>query len=524
MTKFASFFHNLSLHTLKYIGLLFSGWLFICGLLFTSTDTDITTLPTTITSDNLVLGIGMLVFFLGIIFLLKFPCMKYPKATIRTLLALTLTFYSVAGVLLILYAKSVPHTDSYQVYNIALACAKNDLSGINPTEYLSVYPHQAGLVLYYEVLIRLFSLLGIQTNAYMWIQGVNLVLTLVMIYFMYKIVQKLFQNTYTTACFFVLMLFCFPLLFFILRVYGDIPSIAFFIVGLWAFMEILSFSSFKATEKKSRYVLLMALSILCFIFSVATRKNIIVCIIALMIIALLTAFYQKRLSLIVLFLCYLAVSICTLPIITHTYELRADNELDAGTPPLAFIAMGMQEAPRANGWYNAFNYNVYVESNHDLEFTTMYSKKLIKEKATYFMEHPQEAWDFYFEKFTSQWCDGTYASRELTAITDLERNSFFENFYGKEGGKDYIFFCNQYQNLVYMGTFIFCIWSCLKKNKTSVNLVLFAGVLMAFGGFLFHLLWEANVRAILPYMLLLIPSAAFGLSKFLTMVSLFAKK
>lgn len=524
MTKFTSRLYNSSFSILKYIGLIFSAWLLICGLMFSSTDTDITTLPTTIISDNLLINIGMLAMFLGCLFLLKFPCRMHPRATIGILMSITLVFYSVVGILLIIYAKSVPHTDSYYVYNIALDCAKNDLSAINPNDYLSVYPHQTGLVFYYETLIRLLSLFGIQANVYMWIQGVNLILALIMIYFMHKIVWKLFQNAYVTACYFVLVLFCFPLLFYVLRVYGDIPSIASFTVGLWAFMDIQSENKFRDTQNKKRYILLMVLSILCLVFSVSTRKTIIICIIALMLIALLTAIYKKNISLIILFLGYLTVSICTLPLITYTYELRANNELDAGTPALAFIAMGMQKAPRANGWYNAFNYNVYVETDHDLDFAKMYSKKIIQEKMTYFMEHPQEAFDFYFEKYASQWCDGTYVSRELTATTTMQRNSFFENFYGKDGGKIYIFFCNQYQNLLYLGTFIFCIYNCFRKEREKQNLFLYVGILATFGGFLFHLLWEANARAIFPYMLLIIPSAAFGISKLLGSVSFFAPK
>lgn len=518
MTNFTAKLYVFAFHVLKYISLLFSFFLLLSGLMFTSTDLDITTLATTITADNLILNILMLLVFLSGFFLVKIFCKKNGNLTVRILMATTFLFYTVFGILLILFAKSVPHTDSLFVYEISVDCAHNNLEAINPSGYLSVYPHQTGLVFFYEILIRFLEFLGIQGKLYMWLQAFNLLLTLLMIYALYKIVSKLFHSAYISACYFLLVLFCFPTLFFILRVYGDIPSISLFTVCIWTFIELLDEKSFKASNRKKRYVFLMLTGTLCLAVSVATRKNIIICIIALTIVIFLTAIYQKRFSLIILLLCYGLVTTVTLPVITYTYETRAHNQLDEGTPALAYIAMGMQNSPRANGWYNAFNYNIYVESNHDLAFAKMYSKKKIDEKLTYFKNNPREAYDFYIEKYLSQWCDGTYASRELTANTNFERNTFFKNFYGENGGKIYIFFCNQFQNLLYLGTFIFCFMSLFSKKLKSPDLPCYIGILASFGGFLFHLLWEANVRAIFPYMLLLIPSGAAGIKLLLDFI------
>lgn len=40
-------------------------------------------------------------------------------------------------------------------------------------------------------------------------------------------------------------------------------------------------------------------------------------------------------------------------------------------------------------------------------------------------------------------------------------------------------------------------------------------VMNIFGGFLFHMLWEAKARYILGYFVLLLPLAAFGLNEIL---------
>lgn len=503
MTKFSEFVYNLSSNILRYIGVIFTLLLFISALLFSFADTDITTLPAKIRTDNLFVGIICLVLMLLIFYLLKFPCQKNSKLTLRILLAVTMLLYTGCGIFLILCAKSAPISDSYFVYEITQACATNDYTAINPTSYLSVYPHQIGLVFFYEPLLRLWNLLQIPVEGFVFLQYVNIILVLVTLYFMYKIIQLIFQNDYTTACYFVLTWFFTPFYLFILRVYGDISSISLFTVGLWAFIKLTS-------NKGYKMLLYCLLSIVCFGLSVATRKNVLVAIIGLIIIALLTALFQKKWALLFPIVCYIIISCCTLPAIQAFYEHRAGDELAEGTPPIAFICMGMQQGFHANGWYNSYNYNIYVESGHNMDFIRLYSKKRIDERLDYFKNHPKEAFEFYFEKFASQWCDGTYYSREITACPSAQRDTAFEKFYSKDGGSLYLFVCNIFQTLLYFGAAAFCIYSLFKKEDKT--LLPHLGVLIAFGGFLFHLLWEANSRASLPYVFLLLPSAAAGIS------------
>ncbi len=521
--------YSLSFYILKFIGVIFSVLLFLGALLFSSTDTDITTLKTFVTADNVLSGIGSIFVFLGIMLLLYISCKKNSTLTVRILLAVTLSIYAIADTLLIVFAKSAPNSDSQLVYQIAQNCAKNNFTDINIDSYLSIYPHQIGLIFFYEPLLRLWNLLGINMEAYVFLQFINLLLVLVLIYFLYKLTDNLFQNAFVTVCCLIMTLGCLPLYFYVLRVYGDIPSLTFFVVGLWAFIKLLSPGtnscepSHKAHRRSIPRFFLYLLNILCFILSVATRKNIIICLIALIIITFLIILHKKRWSLLLLICSYILISLFTLPGIQFFYETRAESSLDAGTPPIAYIAMGMQNAPKASGWYNGFNYNVYVESGHNTEFINLYSKKQIDERLAYFKENPREAFNFYFEKYASQWSDGSYASRELTAHTRSERPMFFTNFYSKDGGRIFIFFCNKLQLLLYFGVMLFCLSNYIGKKEC--NLLPYTVILIALGGFLFHFLWEANARAIFPYTLLLLPVSGAGIATLMNKLwYLFTKK
>lgn len=506
MQKLTKLLYKISFHILKYISIFFSFFLFLGSFLFSSSDTDITTLKTFILPNNLLTGVVCIVLFLGGMILLHQICKKHPTKTKRSLLFFTLGFYTVIGALLILYVKSTPHTDSHFIYTIAKNCAENNFSDISPDSYLSIYPHQIGLVFFYEPLIRIWNLIQLPVDAYIFLQFINLALILIFIIFLYKLVNIWFENAFITCCCLFLTLCCFPLYFYVLRIYGDVVSITFLTVGLWSFTKLLTYTNTSWKRKCGLYLL----NISCFTLSVATRKNTIINLIALMLIIILFSLHKKSIKFLPLFIGYLVISLFTLPLIQLTYETRAQEALDAGTPAVAYIAMGMEDAPKASGWYNGFNYNVYVETDHNIKFIETYCKKKIQKRLDYFKSNPDTAFDFYFEKFASQWCDGTYAFRELTSYSAGERPDFINDFYSENGGKLLLFVCNQFQTFVYFGFFVFSIYNGFFRKEN--NLLHYSLILMAFGGFLFHFLWEANARAIFSYSTLLLPISGSGIA------------
>ena len=84
-------------------------------------------------------------------------------------------------------------------------------------------------------------------------------------------------------------------------------------------------------------------------------------------------------------------------------------------------------------------------------------------------------------------------------------NSLYEDNLGNY----FISYCNAFQNLLYLGAFLFCIFR--KKGK---SLPVYLGLIGVLGGFLFHMIWEANSRYIFLYSLLLLPYAARGWNQF----------
>ena len=168
-------------------------------------------------------------------------------------------------------------------------------------------------------------------------------------------------------------------------------------------------------------------------------------------------------------------------------------------PSVLWIAMGMQEGDKEAGWYNGYSMYTYQD-------VCLYhgptAKALgiaeIKARAKGFLKDPIYAVDFYFRKFTSQWNDPTYGCFIMTHATDLERNALGISMYDGNIKKLLEHFMDPYQLLIY-GSILFLLLY-----------ILLIGVL---GGVLFHELWEAKSRYVLPYFIIMIPMAAAGLSE-----------
>ena len=235
--------------------------------------------------------------------------------------------------------------------------------------------------------------------------------------------------------------------------------------------------------------------------------------IAVIIVAVLEAIRRRRAKLLLLAAVFGACSLFILPGITRFYELRAGNELSTGVTALSYIAMGMQEGGRAPGWYNGFNFVTYENTGLNTEASNQISLDAISQSLAGFAADPGYAFDFYSQKFLSQWADGTYASIQATLADFGGRRPFFEElYYGKYTG---IFneYCNLLQNQIYLGLLIFAILFAKKKTSAiSQGLPLYLPMIGAIGGLLFHTIWEANARYIFPYGLLLLPYTAYGIS------------
>lgn len=526
MKNFANKLYNFSLRSVRIMTLILTLFLFVCGFLFTCYAEDMTTQQVLTRIDNPFMHLIGGTLFGAMLLTASVYIARKSAHHKQILLYVTLGWILLSGCILIVFSKTVPAADAMSVYAAAEALAGGDTSVIHPTDsYLSYYPQQVGLMLLLELLFHLWNIFNISMPAYHFIKGIYVILLCIAVLFQYKTIHLIWENG-TTDCIYLLLAGTnFPMIMYSSFVYGEIPSFTAFSIGMYYLYAL--FRSTADNRSTLRYGLL---SLLFLTLSVMLRKNAMILIVAVVIVLLLEWLHSKRHSLLLLAMLCTLSAMTILPLVQNTYELRAGNSLKTGVPPMSYFAMGMQEADRGNGWYNGFNINTYQNNDMDTELTNRASEQAIRERLTYFRQNPGYAVQFYWYKHLSQWTDGTYASRQATLATFGGRHELFNRLYDGDFSGYYIGFYNIYQNVLYLGVLFFCLIQSFGQYLTafrhkketatlSQHLPVYIGLIGVIGGFLFHIIWEANSRYIFIYGLLLMPYTAQGLSLLQTLLA-----
>jgi len=539
MNHFSDKLYQFSLRFVQAITLLLTGILLLSALLLTCFSTDMESQKVLTAWDN-----PFFTYLPTVLMCLAFPAAAARLAksgSARRILRIGVLCWCVAtGVVQILFSKSVPAADAYSVYSIAESLAAGDVSVVHPTaSYLSYYPQQVGLVAFEELLIRIWNLTHIDEHAYHFIKIIYILLECVIILFQEKIVHTLWQDERTDCLYLLLAGTNCPLLMYTAFVYGEIPSFAAISIGFYFLTRLLTgqpglhgkspCTPAAPLRGKARTCLLTLGSLLFLTLSVMLRKNSLIYIIAAVLVILVWGIRQKKPALFGLAVLCTFCAVAILPCMQKYYEHRSGNTINSGVPAMSYFAMGMQEGPRADGWYNGYNFDTYRDTGMDKEATIALSREYIRGRLSYFRENPGYALRFYLHKYLSQWADGTFACRQATLNTFGGRTAFFDTIYEGAYSKYLIAYCNLYQNMLYLGAFWFCLTPFYQRRRTmpasitpgrtepaastdEFSLPVYWGLIVILGGFLFHMIWEGNSRYIFLYGLTMLPYTARGLS------------
>ena len=533
--------YRFGLGIVRILTLLLAGLLFVSSFLTTCYADNMETQQVLFRLDNPLWNLlelaGFCLLFCGCLYFYD----KFGEKFRRGLLFFTLGLIFCLGVLLILFGRTVPAADAMSVYNAALEWIQGNRDVIHPTvSYLSYYPQQIGLMAFLELLLRIWNFTGISAPAWHFIKLLYVCLLCVAVLFQYLSLKYLWRERWEeiSCCYLILVCCNLPMVMYSSFVYGEIPSYAALSVGLYLLLRLLSGSFFAdpVAETETRTIpparshstvsaiLTGAGCILFLTLSVMLRKNSLIPIIAVLLVLLFEALrsgrsVRMRLCLCGMAICLAVTSVSILPLVQKSYEKKAGNTLSSGVTAMSYFAMGMQEASRGCGWYNGFNIDTYDAAGMDTDAANEISHQAIRERLAYFREHPGYAVNFYVHKHLSQWADGTYASRQATLATYGGRSEFFQEIYDGSLSSAYIEWGNAWQNVLYLGTLLFCVNAVRRRRKGADaapqnggadSLYLYIGLIAVLGGFLFHILWEANSRYIFLYSLLMMPYCAAG--------------
>lgn len=408
----------------------------------------------------------------------------------------SMVFSGIVCLCSILLFRAVAKCDSEALNEAAIQFLTGDFSAFKAGEYLYMYPFQLGYTAFMELIYRLF---GIEN--YMVLQLINMCCVVRIVDLIGKITWELFEDETVHKIETYLSMGLLPLFFLSTFIYGDILG---WCLGIHAVFYIICY-----LKRQNRWDMLKAS--LWLSLGVLVKSNINILVVAAVIMLLLYAIMKKKKRFLFWAVEIAIVSQLGLALVNGVYAFRIGERIPEGIPKIAWVAMGAQEPYEegsASGWYNGYNWTVYVENGYDSEETSQAGLENLKQSLERFWESPRYALRFMYDKFTSQWNEPTFMSlltNEWYSRNEQPQSAIAVFFlYGM--GKDILYeIMKGYHFLIFLLTTAGMI-TVVKSWKPEQAYF----VLNIFGGMLFHMIWEAKTRYVLGYFVLMVPVAAYG--------------
>jgi hypothetical protein len=365
--------------------------------------------------------------------------------------------------------------------------------------YVGMYQQQKGLAILYEILFTLFGDFNYRPAKILHV--VWWILTILAGYGFLKLNtdRPVFRMLYC-----VMMLGCFPLLFYLPYIYGDVLSISF---GIILFYGVAAYEH----SGQKRYI---ALASFAAGLAVLARKNTWIVLVAVAVYVLLVSLRKKKVRYLMAGTAILLTAALSVKAVDVIYEVRSGYPSGVGIPSILWVAMGLQETEGRAGVYNRYQQATFTDYACQQELAAQQGKEYIRERLEEFSQDPGMAFDFFKNKLEGQWIEPMYAALESTESFEegAELSPVLESLYYGELGRTIWKLTNYYQSILYLaGLMALVMLGILWWKKKEVPISLWLPWIAVFGGFLFSILWEAKSRYVFPYCVFMILYAPEGL-------------
>lgn len=447
----------------------------------------------------------LLVFTISIAVLTEWiSSLKIHKNVKNALFGISIVGYITFQVLWIYYSVIDPLADQGIVHGTARILFRNgNVMKPHILQYFAFYKQNIGITAVILKAMQIFRTADPDVVRY-----INVASNLFTIFGLYWIYLKVsIKNERNKLLFFILTLGFLPISLLSTWVYGDFIGLA---LAVWSIVFIMQY-----VKKQKLYYALFAS--ICMSFSIITRSNSIIFLLAIVIYLLFTMKENKssREKLMKLLVIGLFIIISFVPnkvlmaYVSNKYGLNDKKEMSF----ITYLYMGMSEGELANGWYNAeidtINAQMQEHSNEDKTVENETKQKL-EERIKYLAKNPKYTFEFYRDKILSMWAEPTMASDTYNEQEDVDmtKNKMATTLFEEKNWKIVESSQKILTFIIYVGSLIYII---LKRKDMSLEMLLL--VIIFLGGFSFHMLWEAKSRYIIPYVVILIPVAVSGVSE-----------
>ena len=448
-------------------------------------------------TDSLALNLLAVAFIVLILYFInrKFGLEKIPTKV----LAAAAVFYTIlVSVLWMFAASTYPQADQENVSTAAYLMYTNNYLFLKPGGYLQMYPHQMGLAAVMEAVYCMAG--GEYWKCFMFLNAIS---NGGIVFFLYRITDKLFHSKRVCNLVLLLSMGCVQLILYTTFLYGITLGLALSLAAFW--MLLLYFEKDRLKFAFLAAVLTGA--------AILVKSNYSIFLIMLVILLCYKGLELKKIRPVLIAFILIVTSFLMKSALLSFYEFRSEMEISDGMPKSLWIAMGMQEGERAEGWYNGFNTLTFWDSGCDIPASDAIAKEAIQASLQKFRDNPGYALQFYYKKIVSQWNEPTYECQWVNRFHCGKFPVLVQSIYD---GKLYTVlyeYMNVYQSLVYC-----MVLASLFFLRKTWKIEQLGFLIVVLGGFLFHILWEAKSQYIYPYLIILFPYAAAGISGCINML------
>ena len=513
------------------IGIIFLVIVIALNLIFTA-DLDASE-HITVNFNNIFYIIGLIITGLIIYFasnaLNKYLYKDEKRKKLRKILFISaISIYIIADILWTIFVRAPivgdqVHVNSmgqlfYRGYDEAIINS-NTYAGIPLGEYIQAYNQQIPQAFLYSLFFRLIHIDEFGTP-----RALNVIAIIIILVAIHKIGNMISKSHKVNKVRLMVLFLTFLLLPMLSTfVYGDIPSLAFALLSVYYMMKFVDYLNNKdrnvninnpgaivVKEKMSKYLgvkyftLATIFSMIAYMF----RMNSLIFVIATVIYLLFNLFTKitsktAKENIIngVVIVLYALVSIVPAQIVNDYYINKYDLDKSKAYPNISYILMGMSESWRGNGWYNE---DIGEPALKNPETSKEEYADRIKDRLTYFSQDMGYTFRFYTMKLASMWAENTYSAVRLNLLNESE--------------DDYLNVVKEpltfYQKALLILTCV-CVIIVLIQNRKNLSVNVIYLLLIFMGGFVFHIIWEAKSRYIIPYIVVLIPIASIEINKFI---------
>lgn len=479
--------------------------LFAASLFYTA---EIRLAPYFITLKVDLISVNALVSLLAFAALFLLICMlgllRITRRVNRLIGWIAFTAVALFGLAWVFSLRAEPTDDAGMVYDALKFLRLGEPESVSFTDpanvyryYFVSYPFQFGFFAYMDAVLAVIG----RAHFLGALRGASVLLLILTYLGLIRLSRILFQDERVVFVTTLLLVACVPCVLYCAAAYSLIPSL---FACVWGVYFIINYIN----SRKWGNLIPAALF---FAGAVLLKPNAWIALSAAAIALLLDALRHKSWRSLAAALCIVALALPGPTLAQRYYESETGVRFGKGYPLSSWIAMSLVQTDNTKGWYcNAFIEEIAKTYGEDMGAVEEYSQRVIREKLAIFAENPKEGFDWYREKFSTQWLEPTFQSvwSIHSGLQDQQRakNTIAEYLLGTMFAEGLSAYMRFYLILLYGGTALAAVF--LLRRRTEAQLIL---PLIILGGILYHLIFEAQSRYALSYLPLYAPLAAYGL-------------